>query len=133
MKPEDELIDRAGAVADGDAPGDRDESGPGANLARLHGLMRLFESQRAATVDPPFVWAEFEVEEVLGRGSFGTVYRARDPVLARGVALKLIDAAALDDAEFMAQALLGVAVDRARSDARRTDVDTYEIYLRGRA
>jgi len=68
-----------------------------------------------------------------GRGRVGTVYRARDPVLARGVALKLIDAAALDGAEFMAQALLGVAVDRARSDARRTDVDTYEIYLRGRA
>ncbi|HEY0874369.1 MAG TPA: protein kinase [Vicinamibacterales bacterium] len=35
-------------------------------------------------------WGPFELKSVLGRGSYGTVYRARDPKLDRDVALKLV-------------------------------------------
>jgi hypothetical protein len=35
-------------------------------------------------------WGEFEILDEIGRGGFGTVYRAFHPVLAREIALKLI-------------------------------------------
>src|SRR5688572_20058545 len=38
----------------------------------------------------PSTWAHLRVLEPIGRGSFGTVYRAWDPQLDREVALKLI-------------------------------------------
>lgn len=38
---------------------------------------------------PLFIWGSLEVLEKLGEGSFGEVFRARDPVLDRDVALKL--------------------------------------------
>lgn len=34
-------------------------------------------------------WGRFRLEEVIGHGSYGTVYRARDPLLETDVALKL--------------------------------------------
>ena len=40
--------------------------------------------------DLPARWGPFELQAVLGSGSFGTVYRARDPKLDRDVALKLV-------------------------------------------
>ena len=43
--------------------------------------------------DLPARWGPFELQAVLGSGSFGTVYRARDPRLDRDVALKLVPAA----------------------------------------
>ena len=36
-------------------------------------------------------WGPLELVEEIGRGAYGTVYRARDPRLAREVALKLLD------------------------------------------
>jgi serine/threonine protein kinase/tetratricopeptide (TPR) repeat protein len=49
--------------------------------------------------DLPVSWGPFELRAVLGSGSFGTVYRARDPKLERDIAVKLAqtsDAAGLD-------------------------------------
>jgi len=41
------------------------------------------------TGDSPSHWGPFEIVERLGEGSFGSVYRAHDPVLERDVALKI--------------------------------------------
>src|SRR5687767_3912476 len=38
----------------------------------------------------PASWGPFEIVEEIGRGAFGTVYRARDPRLQREVALKIV-------------------------------------------
>ena len=35
-------------------------------------------------------WADYDIRDEIGRGGFGTVYRAFHPTLAREVALKLI-------------------------------------------
>lgn len=107
MTSEDDpdLLKLARSVADGEEVIDEAIPDPSSgNLRRLAELSRLFSRCRDAPVELPFQWAGLEVESVVGRGGFGTVYRARDPVLARYVALKLIDRDALDDAEFMSEA-----------------------------
>lgn len=62
-------------------------------LAALAGVHRQFESDEDAEPSPsdaPAAWGPFELKSVLGKGSYGTVYRARDPRLDRDVALKLV-------------------------------------------
>ena len=49
----------------------------------------------------PTRWDGFEILGRLGEGAFSEVFRARDPMLDREIALKLIDAAASDDADSM--------------------------------
>ncbi|NBB92863.1 MAG: protein kinase [Gammaproteobacteria bacterium] len=107
MPPEDDpnLLNLAESVADGrDVTGEAGSDAPSDNLRRLAALAGVFSRFRESAPEPPFSWAGLEVESVVGQGGFGTVYRARDPVLARYVALKLIDRGALDDDEFMGEA-----------------------------
>lgn len=80
------------------------ESSPAWPAAQVDGLRRVeavaaaFRTAVAAPLDgegeavrtpPLFVWGSLEVLEKLGEGSFGEVFRARDEVLQREVALKL--------------------------------------------
>jgi serine/threonine protein kinase len=72
-------------------------------VAELAGAYRLLEPPesadrtRAASVGPvvadtaPRKWGRYELVEKLGRGTFGTVYRAWDPELERHVAIKLLN------------------------------------------
>ena len=78
---------------------------PGDDLSPAAGMFRLPQA-----ADLPASWGPFELRAVLGSGSFGTVYRARDPRLDRDVALKLVPAA--DPAG------LGRVVDEGRRLAR---------------
>ena len=80
------------------------ESSPAWPAAQVDGLRRVeavaaaFRTAVAAPLDvegeaaqppPLFVWGPLEVLDKLGEGSFGEVFRARDPMLQRDVALKL--------------------------------------------
>jgi serine/threonine-protein kinase len=106
MSLEDDRLDEiAAAISDGrpiawesvDAEGGR--SGPLlrefqvlAALADLHRRSHTIDENAVPgpPLEPRRSWGPFEIRGVLGRGTFGTVYRARDPKLDRDVALKLV-------------------------------------------
>ena len=69
---------------------------------------------------------KFEVLERLGQGGMGTVYRARDPILDRPVALKTISAELAANPEF-----LGRFQREARAAARLTHPNIVTVYELG--
>jgi serine/threonine-protein kinase len=105
------LIDAAGLVADGsdfdllslssslDSDEDRaiaDELAAVARIAQAHRKLHQVLPQPAPGSDAvPFAasWGHLDLIEVVGRGSYGTVYRAWDSRLDRQVALKLFHCA----------------------------------------
>ena len=105
------LIDAAGLVADGsdldllslssslDSDEDRaiaDELAAVALIAQAHRKLHQVLPPPAPGSDTvPFAasWGHLDLIEVVGRGSYGTVYRAWDPRLDRQVALKLFHGA----------------------------------------
>lgn len=84
----------AQALADGEAPPPPGpDSGPvERNLERLRRLAEAFRAEpdeHASGRPVLFRWRHLEVRAEIGRGGFGTVYEAFDPILKRAVALKL--------------------------------------------
>jgi eukaryotic-like serine/threonine-protein kinase len=99
--PDRDLLDLAGSLADG-APIDweaelalaGDDVELLKNLGRVAAIARVMrEIQGTSKVgdEPPVpgCWGHLQLQEELGRGSFGSVYLAHDPVLQREVAVKL--------------------------------------------
>lgn len=110
--PSDPLLAVAVSVADG-APVDWDIAAAArpddaallsdlaliSRISALHGAPTLapwmtmaqeLEDGPGAVPPEPVTWGGLEIIERVGRGTFGTVYRARDPKLDRDVALKLL-------------------------------------------
>ena len=98
-KPADDerLLAVAGSISDG-APVDWNEvrgrfDDPEATA--IIDELRVLHSVAAAHL-PPSSWGQLHIFDVLGRGSFATVYRAFDADLQREVALKITDAQDVD-------------------------------------
>ena len=60
---------------------------------------RIVQHLRQEIDRPDFSGTHYELQEEIGRGGMGTVYRARDNVLGRDVAVKVVDADATPLAE----------------------------------
>ena len=60
-----------------------------ARIARTHQTLSRSDTV-APAAEPPFQWGPLDVVELVGRGTYGDVYRAHDPRLDRPVALKLL-------------------------------------------
>lgn len=92
------VIDEIGRVARADdpatlSPADFTRELGGSSAARDHSLaMRT----APAAADVTGAWGPLQLLEKVGSGSFGDVYRAWDPKLARQVALKLMNARAAE-------------------------------------
>jgi serine/threonine-protein kinase len=69
----------------------------------------------------------YQLEEVIGRGGMGTVYRARDQALERDVAVKMLEAAHLREDE-TARARFRREADLAASLSHPSIVSTYEAF-----
>ncbi|MGA9341017.1 MAG: serine/threonine-protein kinase [Rhodanobacteraceae bacterium] len=98
----DKFDDALSAIADGTPVPwqeiDRAHNMPDRELESLHLLHEVARAFRAGEASPTanavraaplFRWGTLEVEQRLGAGSFGEVWRAFDPWLGRAVALKL--------------------------------------------
>jgi eukaryotic-like serine/threonine-protein kinase len=101
---DDLLDDLAGSVLDGDAIDWAEaESSAGADARVVHQLRLVASVARvhrdalpavaATPAEALHTWGHLRVQERVGRGAYGEVFRAWDTRLDREVALKLIDAA----------------------------------------
>ncbi len=102
-----DTLPRPDTERDGESAAD---SGEAKCLEEIAQLGRLFSqamtpNQTDALVCP-FRWGRLQASEIIGSGSFSTVYRAEDPVLRRDVALKLYrtDGFQLDSQELINEA-----------------------------
>src|SRR5262245_7151013 len=92
---EDDVVALATAVADGTPPDWDAVEAAGDGERRLIEALRLVARLKELHACPPADepserWGHLELLECIGAGGFGRVYRARDTVLDREVALKLV-------------------------------------------
>lgn len=104
MDDEERLAEMADAIIEGEPvnwdsldSGDPDERALARELQVVAGIAALHRPGPAAgavsgtpAADVPTHWGHLRLDAILGRGSYGEVYRAWDPQLERAVALKLL-------------------------------------------
>ncbi len=93
-------VDWAALIARAETPQDREQIARFALLARIAGVHADAGDEAGAASGggfaplPPYApgdhWGPLRIVELLAAGTFGTVYRAHDPTLARDVALKIL-------------------------------------------
>src|SRR5262249_16040858 len=88
-------LEIAGLIPDGKPvawdtmPGDRPPDGPSIDALRV--IADVADLHRAPAGETVRRWGTLAIQEQIGHGTFGDVYRARDSALDRDVALKLVD------------------------------------------
>ena len=105
MRRDDELLELVAAVVDGVEPNweevssralSEDERRFLAGLQLIAGVSSVHRTHGALAVESTagdgesLWWGRFELLALIGEGAFGRVYRARDPLLNRTVAVKLL-------------------------------------------
>src|SRR5690349_15027440 len=81
-------------------------------LRLIAGVATTHRSEGAAALareraePPPTSWGTLDIQALIGRGSFGSAYRAWDRRLARPVALKLLHGDHPDDSEIIEEGRL---------------------------
>ncbi len=91
-RDDDTLLKLATAIVDGKAIGwekAEEQAVTDQGRALFRQMRVLAEVERMSRELDPATWGHLEIREKVGEGTFGDVYRAWDPTLARDVALKL--------------------------------------------
>ena len=112
--PDPQLLSIAGSISDReplDWEGLRNQLP--ADQAEIVEQLRFVESVARLGEDTPTIWGPYAIVGEIGRGAFGTVYRAYDPELNREVALKVVRPVR-SDAPFDSERAVGEARTAAR-------------------
>jgi serine/threonine-protein kinase len=122
--PDPRLLSIAGSISDRE-PLDWDglRNQLPADQAEIVEQLRFVESVARLGEDMPTVWGPYAIVGEIGRGAFGTVYRAYDPELNREVALKVVRPVR-SDAPFDSER----AVAEARTVARVNHANVVRVF-----
>jgi len=89
--PDPQLLSIAGSISDRESVNWDDlPKELRADQAAIVEQLRFVESVARLGEDTPAMWGPYAIVGEIGRGAFGTVYRAYDPELRREVALKVV-------------------------------------------
>ena len=105
----------------------RDEERTATSFARVHAREQVRAQLFGGEQRPSWI-GRYLVVDRLGQGGMGTVYRARDPLLDREVAVKVLHGERSRDA-----AARGRLVEEARNLARVTAINVVQLYDAGQS